>query len=227
VGAAGRGGAGIYPLTGRTTLSEIVARAGGATPNADLQRVQITRADGTRYTVNLFRLIVEGELRYDAVLDAGDTVFIPVFAAPAPAQAGAPGAPAAEVPRVYIFGEVRSPGAYAFTPNLRVSQVLAQASGLTDSGLADSVRVIRGSLDSPQIIEADIERLLQDGDRRQDVALAPNDIVLVPRTAIANWNAFLAQLRPTLEFLTLTTATISSTQGIILQQRAIDRGPFR
>jgi len=49
--------------------------------------------------------------------------------------------------------------------------------------------------------------------------------VVVPRTGIANWNAFLAALRPTLEFLTLGTATVGSAQGILLQQRAIDRGP--
>jgi polysaccharide export outer membrane protein len=218
VGAvAGKGGTGAYTLTGRNTLSEVLTKAGGAAPNADLQHVQIARADGSRYTVNLFRLVTEGDLAEDPVLDAGDTVFIPSLTAAAAAGA--------EQARVFIFGEARAPGAYAYSSNMRVSQALAMAGGVSESGLAQSVRVIRGSLDKPEIIEANFEKLLVDGDRRQDVPLQPGDIVMIPRTGIGNWNAFLAQIRPTLEFLTLTTATVSSGQGILLQQRAIDRGP--
>ncbi len=227
VGGGARGGAGVYPLTGRTTLSEILARAGGATPSADLQQVQLTRADGTRYTINLYRLIVEGELRQDAVLDAGDTIFVPTLSATAAIPGAIPGAaaPGVEGPRVFIFGEVRTPGALTYTAKMGVAQALAQANGLTDSALPQSVRVIRGGLEKPEIIEANFEKLLVEGDRRQDVALLPNDIVVVPRTGIANWNAFLATLRPTLEFLTLGTASLSAGQGVLLQQRTIDRGP--
>ena len=215
--AAGRGGAGVYLLTGRNTLSEVLAKAGGPAPNADLHQIQLSRAGGTRYVVNLFRLMAEGDLRQDVVLDAGDAVFIPALTAAA--------AVAAEQPRVFVFGEARTPGSYAFSPNMRVSQAVAMAGGLSDTGLAQSVRVIRGGLDKPEVIEADFERLLGEGDRRQDVALQPNDIVVIPRTGIANWNAFLARIRPTLEFLTLSTATVSAGQGILQQQRAIDRGP--
>ena len=229
VGGGPRGGAGVYPLTGRTTLSEILARAGGATPNADLQQVQLTRADGTRYTINLYRLIVEGELRQDVILDAGDAIFVPLLsaagAAAVPGAVASAAVPGADLPRIFIFGEVRTPGAYTFTANMHVAQALAQAGGPTDVGLHESVRVIRGGLDNPEIIEANFARLLLEGDRRQDVALLPNDIVVVPRTGIANWNAFLANLRPTLEFLTLGTATVTSGQGILIQQRLIDRGP--
>ena len=214
--AAGKGGAGVYTLTGRNTLSEVLAKAGGAAPNADLLRVQIARADGSRYSANLFRLIAEGELREDPVLDAGDMVFIPFLTAAAAA--------AAEQPRVFVFGEARTPGAYAFSPNMHISQALAMAGGVSDSGLAESVRVIRGNLDKPEIIEANFEKLLADGDRRQDVALQPGDIVMIPRTGMGNWNAFLAKIRPTLELLTLTTATVSSGQSILLQQRILDRG---
>ncbi len=218
--AAGKGGTGVYPLTGRTTLSEVLARAGGAAPNADLQQVQLTRTDGSRLTANLFHLIAEGDLRQDVVLDAGDTVFVPTLGA----GVAAVGLGATDGPRVFVFGEARVPGAYAFSPNMRVAQVVAMAGGIPDSGLAQSVRVIRGNLDNPEIIETDFQKLLVEGDRRQDVTLQPNDIVVIPRTGIANWNAFLAKIRPTLEFLTLTSGTIAADQGILNQQRNIDRG---
>jgi len=222
--APGRGAGGVFPLTGRNTLSELLARAGGAAPNADLQRVHLTRADGSRFTVNLFRLVAEGELRQDVILDAGDTVFVPALAPPPPGAPGAPGPPA-DPPRVFVFGEVRSPGAYTFAPHMRVAQAMALAGGIGETGIPESVRVIRGSLDQPEIIEVNFEKLLNEGDRRQDLALQANDIVMVPRTGIANWNAFLAKLRPTLEFLTLGTASVAASQGILIQQRILDRGP--
>jgi polysaccharide export outer membrane protein len=225
-GAGGRGGAGVYPLTGRNSLSEILARAGGAAPGADLQRVQLTRVDGSRYTVNLYRLISEGDLRQDVVLDTGDAVFIPAIAAgPTPALAAGSGAPVADQPRVFVFGEARTPGAYTYSAQMHISQLVAMAGGIWDTGLAESVRVIRGNLDRPEIIEVNFERLLAEGDRRQDVALQPNDIVVIPRSGMGNWNAFLAKIRPTLDFLILSATPVSQTQGIILQQRSIDRGP--
>jgi len=34
-----------------------------------------------------------------------------------------------------------------------------------------------------------------------DQVLRPNDVVFVPRHGLADWNAILAQLRPTLDFI--------------------------
>jgi protein involved in polysaccharide export with SLBB domain len=42
VALAPRGGIGTIPLTGRTTLLEVIAKAGGVAPNAGLDRVRVT-----------------------------------------------------------------------------------------------------------------------------------------------------------------------------------------
>jgi protein involved in polysaccharide export with SLBB domain len=89
---------------------------------------------------------------------------------------------------------------------------MAQAGGWTDGALFEETRIIRSDPKSPQIISIDLNRLMLQGDQRIDQLLKPNDIVYIPRTRIANWNAFLGQLRPTLEFLTL------SLQPVILYQ---------
>ncbi len=190
VGGTPRGGVGTIPLTGRTTLLELIAKAGGLAPNASLERVRVTREDGKAYTVNLYQLIQEGNLTQEFILDTGDVVFVPERV---------PG----EERRVFLLGEVKAPGPVPFYPSLTLSQLMAQAGGWTDGALFDEARIIRGDLNKPEVVEVNLGRLVLNGDRRIDQFLRPNDIVYIPRTRIANWNAFLAQLRPTLDFLVL------------------------
>lgn len=189
LGALG-GKAGTFPLKGRTTLLDLLAEAGGPAPNADLERVRVIRPGSPPYTVNLFRLLSEESRIQDFVLDAGDVVFIPTRGP-------------AEEKKVFALGEVRNPGAYPFVPNMRLSQVLGAAGGVTDVGVLERTRIIRGDLGNPRVAKVDFRRVIEKGDRSQDVVLQANDIIVVPRSGIANWNAFLAKLRPTLEFLAL------------------------
>ncbi len=190
VGGAPRGGIGSIPLTGRTTLLELIAKAGGLTPNASLERVRVTRESVKSYTVNMFRYVQEGDLSQDFVLDSGDAVFVPERVS-------------GEERRVFLLGEVKTPGPVPYFPSMTLAQLVAQVGGWTDGALFEEARIIRGDLKNPEIIAVDLGRLVIDGDRRIDQLLRPNDVVFIPRTRIADWNAFLAQLRPTLDFIVL------------------------
>ena len=181
---------GLFPLKGKTNLVDLLAEAGGPTGNADLRAIRLLRLDGESYTIDLFRLVSEGKRFRDVVLDAGDVVLVP---------SRTPG----EEKKVFVLGEVKSPGAYPLTPNLRLSHVLAMAGGPTGAAALESARVIRGALRSPQIVDVDVASVIKAGDRSQDIMLQTNDLLVVPRDRIGDWNAFLAQLRPTLEFLSL------------------------
>lgn len=181
---------GQFPLKGRTNLVDFLAEAGGPTGKADLRAVRLLRLDGQTYTINLFRLVSEGTRFRDVILDAGDVVFVPTRT---------PG----EEKKVFVLGEVKNPGAFALTPNLRLSHVLAMAGGPTGSAALESARVIRGDLRSPEIVAVDVTGLLKRQDLSQDIMLQTNDLVVVPRDRIGDWNAFLATLRPTLDFLSL------------------------
>ncbi|MDX1708058.1 MAG: FG-GAP-like repeat-containing protein, partial [Desulfobacterales bacterium] len=74
--AAGTG-PGEYRLTGRTTLLEMVTKAGGPAENADLSGVNIRRESGETISVNLFKAIQQGDPGKDFILDNRDVVFIP------------------------------------------------------------------------------------------------------------------------------------------------------
>jgi len=157
---------------------------------ADLEHIRVTREDGRAVTVNLFAVVAEGELSRDVVLDAGDVLFIPTRP------------PGAER-KVFVFGQVTKPGVVPYRVDMTLSEVIAEAGGITDLA-ADETRIVRGNFrDGPTVLTADVDALVRHGDLRHDIPVRPRDIVIVPRSGIGNWNAFLAKLRPTLEFLTL------------------------
>lgn len=197
--------AGVFPLTGRTTLTDLLFKAGGPATNADLENVRVTQPGGEVYTVNLLQLVLTGKLRQEPVLDAGSVVFIPEKPPELPKQ-------------VFILGEVRSPGGRPFTPNLTMAQALGQAGGATDLAVSSSTRVIRGDPLKPLLIAADFDKVLRDGDLRFDVPLQPGDIIYVPRSPIGDWNAFVTKLRPTMEFLSISGSTTQIFRQLITPQ---------
>lgn len=215
------GKVGSLPLKGKMTLLDLLAEVGGPAVNADLERVRIVRGDGPSLTVNLLRLFDEPALQGFA-LDANDVVFVPAYGAASTIPAGGGGVtaaaagPALPEARVFILGEVKAPGAVAFSLNMRLSQALTLAGGPTDVAVLESARIIRGGLQNPQIVEADFRRLLEQGDQREDLPLQPNDLVVLPRSGIGDWNAFIAKIKPTFELLTLPLA-------LPVQIRAISR----
>jgi len=190
VGLAPRGGIGTIPLTGRTTLLEIIAKAGGLAQNASLDRVRVTRGSQS-YTVNMYRYVQEGDLSQEFIMDAGDVVFVPERVV-------------GEERQVFLLGEVKKPGPVPLFPSMTLAQLIGQAGGWTETARFGEARIIRGNLNNPEIIAIDLARLVLQGDRRIDQFLRPNDVVFVPRTPIGDWNSLMAQLKPTLEVITLS-----------------------
>jgi polysaccharide export outer membrane protein len=201
VGSQGRASASTVPLTGRVTLMEAIAKAGGFQQNASLDRVRVTRASGKTYTVNVFRFLQDGDLSQEFVLDAGDAVFVPEQVK-------------GEERRVYLLGEVKTPGPAPYFPNLTLAQLIAQVGGWTDAARYDEAAIIRSGAGVTEILTVDLRRLLLEGDRRIDQYLKPNDVVFVPRTPIANWNAFIGQIRPTFDLINQPLYTILSIKAI-------------
>jgi protein involved in polysaccharide export with SLBB domain len=182
-------GPGIYELYGKTSLMDIISRAGGYSEKADLRKIRINRADGRVIHADLYKVISFGDLRENIILDAGDVVFIPEKE-----EAGL------KERQVYIFGEVKNPGAYAFKEGLGVLQLVGMAGGYTDSAVLESTSIIRGDLANPEIVITNLEKLLEKGDLTENVMLEGNDIVYVPRSFIADVHSYFSKLIPALQF---------------------------
>ena len=181
-------GPGEYRLSGKTSLLELLTRAGGTEEIANLKNINIRRKNGESITVNLYQAIHQGDPTTDFVLDDGDVIFVPTLAK--------------DGNRIYVFGEVQDPGVYTFKDtDIHLADVIAEAGGPTVFATESSTKVVRGDITKPEIISANLEDLLEQGDQSQNVALIAGDIVYVPRSWIGDVNRFAQQMQPIFSLL--------------------------
>jgi polysaccharide biosynthesis/export protein len=107
-----------FELARGDRIKDVVGRAGGAAAYADLRLAFVDRtgAGGPRQRIplDLHRLLVEKDDTQNIVLENGDVLTLPV----------------AE-DKVYVLGEVRTPGAVDYRPDLTPREYLALAGGPT------------------------------------------------------------------------------------------------
>ncbi|OIO55903.1 MAG: hypothetical protein COX57_12100 [Alphaproteobacteria bacterium CG_4_10_14_0_2_um_filter_63_37] len=194
-------GPGPYKMSGRESLLEFISRAGGPTSDADLNHVQVRRGEKTM-VVNLYKAMYEGDQSQDLVLDAGDTVIVP--------------SQKMTTNQIFVLGEVNKPGIVSFQDQIHLLEALTRTDSWKPSADLSEVRVVRTVEDRPVILAVDFNRLLQEGDLRQNVLLENNDIVLVPTGPIDNWNAYIQKLMPSFSLITQPLSVFY--QLYILQQ---------
>jgi polysaccharide export outer membrane protein len=119
---------GSYPLSGSMNLVEAIARAGSTLPTASGDAVIVHAGEAaagptlpTQDDANVVRVslrdLENGVFSQNAALHDGDTIFVP------------------RAESVYVFGQVKNPGAYALQQkNTSVLQALSLAGGVTDRG---------------------------------------------------------------------------------------------
>jgi polysaccharide biosynthesis/export protein len=128
---------GTYQMSGDMTIIEILSRAGGIAQGAadEILIVRPTRttasgpvspdeADATVLRVNV-RDLQAGSLSQNVALKDGDTIVVP------------------RAQLVYVFGQVRTPGAYGIEKGTTVLQALSLAGGITDRGSTGRIRIVR------------------------------------------------------------------------------------
>ncbi|SNB46147.1 polysaccharide biosynthesis/export family protein [Geobacter sp. DSM 9736] len=96
--------------------------------------------------------------------------------------------------RVYVDGEVFRPGVVPLPGPMTVLQSISQAGGMKETARLDEVLVIRKNGQSkPVTIIVNLEDAIEGTDHGQDITLLPHDIVVVPRSKIANVNVWVDQ----------------------------------
>jgi polysaccharide export outer membrane protein len=191
---------GRFALRGKTSLMEVIAEAGGPDPQADLRAVRLLRRDGQVFTIDLIGLVADNTRMRELILDAGDVLFLS----------------SREDVKVFVLGDVERPGAYPYSPSMRLTQAMALAGGAKETAVLESARVIRGDLRNPQVLQVDFRKALGGEPDTQDFALERYDLIVVPRSRIGDWNAFIAKLRPSIELLSL--AATPFTQYLLLKE---------
>jgi polysaccharide export outer membrane protein len=151
---------GPYPLSGEMNLVEALARAGSTLPTASGEVVIVhpTSASVTGPVLpsqenadNIVRIdlrdLQNGSLSQNAALRDGDTIFVP------------------RAESVYVFGQVKNPGAYAMQQkNTSVLQALSLAGGVTDRGSTGRIRIARIVNGEKQEFKVKLTDIVQPGD---------------------------------------------------------------
>lgn len=104
--------------------------------------------------------------------------------------------------RVFVDGEVGTPGVVPLLGRMTALQAIALAGGMRDTARATDVVIIRrGPANEPVILRVDLKKARDGSNLAQDIGLAPLDILYVPRSRIANVNLFVDQyIRKVLPF---------------------------
>jgi polysaccharide export outer membrane protein len=92
--------------------------------------------------------------------------------------------------RIYVQGQVAHAGVFRLQPGETAMQAIAEAGGVTeDAGPADAVLIRRDACGNAHGQKLDM-RATENGKKIDDVALMPSDILVVPRSPIANVDLF-------------------------------------
>lgn len=115
---------GTVPLTGGMTLAEALARAGYTTPSAsgEVAIVRQRLEDPIRVSI---KELETGDVKKNVELQDGDQVYV------------------LRAENIYVFGEVKSPGAFAVQKDTTVLQALSLAGGATPNAALNRIKIVR------------------------------------------------------------------------------------
>jgi polysaccharide export outer membrane protein len=157
IGAVGQPG--TFVLSGNTTLIEALARA-GSTTNESVGEVIVVRAqpgtvagpllpeqatDAQVVRVDLKEL-EGGTMSQNITLQDGDTVVVP------------------RGEKVFLLGEVRSPGSYSIRQGTTLLQLLALGGGVTERGATGRTKVVRTVAGKRKELKLNLDDAVQAGD---------------------------------------------------------------
>ena len=175
---------GLYEMTSRTTLMELIAKAGGVLPDrgnvAYILRGStdevvegksinelISRKEPIK--VDLESLLDRGDMSANLSLVPGDVVYLPLGKALNLAKS-----------KIYVGGKIEKPGLYDYQPGLTALSACILAGGFAKFSAPNRTKIIRKENGEQMVIEVDLNDV-KEGDA-PDVELKPGDRIHVPES---------------------------------------------
>lgn len=169
-----------FTLRGRTTLLELLAQigklgggeAGHSSSLVVFRQLRTAAAPGKPSSkevkairVDLDRLLQQGDMSLNLVLQAHDVIYVP------------------EPDAVFVFGQVGTPGPIVLPEGgITLVEAISKAGGLTDIAAPSRTKVFRVVDNEELTIRVNVSDIIKRGDRSKDIALKANDIVVVPES---------------------------------------------
>jgi protein involved in polysaccharide export with SLBB domain len=144
-------------------VRDVVARLGGAAPTADLHLAFVDRTPSAgpsqRIPVDLYRLYVDKDDSQNILLENGDTLVLPVLE-----------------DKIFLNGEVRSPGTLDFRPEWTARDYIASTGGFSVRAKPEDAFVVFRNGRSYRLAEAP--------------ALEPGATIVVPEVSVKWWQDY-------------------------------------
>lgn len=91
--------------------------------------------------------------------------------------------------RFYVLGEVGRPGDFEYEQPIDLMQAVAQAGGYKDTARLSSIVILRkGESGDSYAGVFDFRRFLDEDVRISNIEVRPNDLIWIPRSAVARWD---------------------------------------
>jgi len=159
-------------------VRDVLDRAGGAAAYADLRLALVERSGTTgprqRIPIDLYRMLVEKDDAPNIVLQNGDVFVLPIVE-----------------DRIFILGEVKTPGAHDFRPDLTPREYVALAGGPTNRARLMNTLVTFRNGKTYAMADAP--------------PLEPGAVVTVPEVAVKWWQDYVTILTAIASLVTAYT----------------------
>jgi len=178
------GSPGLYEMKSEATLLELIAKAGGVSGQcgniayilhpsnnhtATEKENHSDFSDKDTLKINLNKLLHKGDMTQNIVLQSGDMVYIPLQSSQNLAES-----------KIYVEGEVKSPGVYTYQEGLTALNACIMAGGFAKFAAPNRTRIIRQEGDKQIIIKIDLNDV-KNG-KIPDTEIKPGDRIHVPET---------------------------------------------
>ena len=175
---------GLYEMTSRTTLMELIAKAGGVVPDrgnvayilhgsaeevVDGKSINELLSRKEPIKVDLESLLDRGDMSANLPLVPGDVVYLPLGKALNLAKS-----------KIYVGGKIEKPGLYDYQPGLTALSACILAGGFAKFSAPNRTKIIRKENGQQTVIEIDLNDV-KEGDA-PDVELKPGDRIHVPES---------------------------------------------
>ncbi len=158
---------GSYTIGSFATITDALLLAGGPNDIGSMRSIQLKRGDKVVVTYDLYDLFLKGDKSKDAVLQAGDVVFVPVSG-----------------PISGIAGNVKRPAVYEFRGRFDLLGLIDLAGGILPTGYTQQIQVERIMRGERQIVidinDRDLSKsmdfVLQDGDLVKIFSIVDRDV---------------------------------------------------
>jgi len=94
----------------------------------------------------------------------------------------------------YIVMGAAGPGVYPLQPDLSLMDAVIKAGYSQSRANLANVLVMRGGRDKPQILRLNLKKMMLKGDRSDDIAVKPNDLIYVPNTLFFDADNFISKM---------------------------------